>query len=92
MPLAERSIMGNGYGSGNGIRGGSSGGGGGNRRFDPDYGLNYGHSSYAAEHNDHRRANTARLSLSALDANEVRRGAYAHVFLDVKNSNKSEAL
>uniref|UniRef100_L2FD90 Uncharacterized protein n=1 Tax=Colletotrichum fructicola (strain Nara gc5) TaxID=1213859 RepID=L2FD90_COLFN len=38
-------------------------------------------------------APAARQSLSALDekrANEIRRGVYAHVFLDVKNSSKSE--
>ncbi|TQN73741.1 hypothetical protein CSHISOI_01731 [Colletotrichum shisoi] len=37
----------------------------------------------------------ARQSLSALDqkrANEIRHGVYAHVFLDVKNSHKSDTL
>lgn len=76
----------------------------GNRRFDPDYGLNYGHHSYAIEQKDYRAARAvsgsglgpagARQSLSALDdkrANEIRHGVYAHVFLDVKNSSKSEA-
>ncbi|KAK1636656.1 hypothetical protein BDP81DRAFT_26166 [Colletotrichum phormii] len=76
----------------------------GNRRFDPDYGLNYGHHSYAIEQKDYRTARAvsggslgpagARQSLSALDdkrANEIRHGVYAHVFLDVKNSNKSDA-
>ncbi|KXH37874.1 hypothetical protein CSIM01_09807 [Colletotrichum simmondsii] len=76
----------------------------GNRRFDPDYGLNYGHHSYAIEQKGYRAARAvsgsglgpagARQSLSALDdkrANEIRHGVYAHVFLDVKNSSKSEA-
>ncbi|KAK2019999.1 hypothetical protein LZ32DRAFT_612380 [Colletotrichum eremochloae] len=75
------------------------------RRFDPDYGLDYGHYKYGVEHQtDYRYPATwavpgtgttgARQSLSALDekrANEIRRGVYAHVFLDVKNSHKSDA-
>ncbi|KAK1988700.1 hypothetical protein LZ30DRAFT_683620 [Colletotrichum cereale] len=75
------------------------------RRFDPDYGLDYGHDMYGFEYQtDHRSmasravpgtgAAGARQSLSALDekrANEIRRGVYAHVFLDVKNSHKSDA-
>ncbi|KAK2005142.1 hypothetical protein LX36DRAFT_665179 [Colletotrichum falcatum] len=74
------------------------------RRFDPDYGLDYGHHKYGVEHQtDYRSAaaravpgtgTAARQSLSALDekrANEIRRGIYAHVFLDVKNSHKSDA-
>ncbi|OHF01339.1 hypothetical protein CORC01_03372 [Colletotrichum orchidophilum] len=72
----------------------------GNRRFDPDYGLNYSHHSYAIEQKDYRATRAvsglgpagARQSLSALDdsrANEIRHGVYAHVFLDVKNSSKS---
>ncbi|KZL83054.1 hypothetical protein CI238_08089 [Colletotrichum incanum] len=76
----------------------------GNRRFDPDYGLDYGHHKYGVEHQaDYRSAARAvpsigaagaRQSLSALDekrANEIRHGVYAHVFLDVKNSHKSDA-
>ncbi|KAF6841358.1 hypothetical protein CPLU01_00489 [Colletotrichum plurivorum] len=42
-----------------------------------------------------RTVPAARQSLSALDekrANEIRRGVYAHVFLDVKNSSKSDVL
>ncbi|KAK6227211.1 hypothetical protein QIS74_00766 [Colletotrichum tabaci] len=82
----------------------------GNRRFDPDYGLDYGHHKYGYgvvdNPADHYRcaaravpgimgAAGARQSLSALDqkrANEIRHGVYAHVFLDVKNSHKSDAL
>ncbi|KAK2045040.1 hypothetical protein LZ31DRAFT_541441 [Colletotrichum somersetense] len=76
------------------------------RRFDPDYGLDYGHDKYGVEHHqaDYRcvapravpgtgLAGT-RQSLSAMDekrANDIRRGVYAHVFLDVKNSHKSDA-
>ncbi|EFQ26505.1 hypothetical protein CGRA01v4_05661 [Colletotrichum graminicola] len=76
------------------------------RRFDPDYGLDHCHDKYGVEHQkDYRLAAArtvhgtgaarARQSLSAMDekrANEIRRGVYAHVFLDVKNSHKSDAL
>ncbi|KAL0938803.1 uncharacterized protein CTRU02_205413 [Colletotrichum truncatum] len=76
-------------------------------RFDPTFGHGYGHG-YGGYGYDRNRGipqeddiiptclvPAARQSLSALDekrANEIRRGVYAHVFLDVKNSNKSEEV
>lgn len=72
------------------------------RRFELDYSRPYGYAYSAVQKNDHRSirsvsgigAEAGRQSLSALDdkrASELRQGVYAHVFLDVKNRNKSDA-
>lgn len=80
--------FGHGYGHGY-----SCGGGGGQGGY--HYDRNHGTRQEDDNVKPTRAAPAARQSLSALDekrANEIRRGVYAHVFLDVKNSRKSDVL
>ncbi|KAF9880008.1 hypothetical protein CkaCkLH20_02819 [Colletotrichum karsti] len=98
--------FGDGYGHGHGHghgHGYSRSGGHGGYHYDRNHGTRQAQQEeagypYGYDDNDvkpARAAPAARQSLSALDekrANEIRRGVYAHVFLDVKNSSKSEVL